>query len=325
MNESLERVGVSQILIGADHAGRRIDNYLGWVLEGLPKTRIYRLLRKGEVRVNGKRVAHDYRLQTGDSLRIPPYRPDLPVLGSGAAPSIKELAFVNENVLFEDENLLVLDKPAGIAVHGGTGNPFGVIERLRIARPADPYLELVHRLDRGTSGCLLIAKRPDVLRELHELMRLGEVVKRYRLLVAGRWHGRERTVSTGLQKDSLRGGEHGMTVSINGKPASTRFECVEIFGAATLLQAQIFTGRTHQIRVHAAHIGHPVAGDSKYGDDHFNGEMRRLGLKGMCLHAASIVFRLPSCGRVYRLNADIPDDLRKFLRVLRADARRVSA
>lgn len=323
MSESLERVGVRRILVGADHAGRRIDNYLGWALEGLPKTRIYRLLRKGEVRVNGKRVAHDYRLQTGDSLRIPPYRPDLPPAGT-TSPRPKDLAFVNENVLFEDENLLALDKPAGVAVHGGTGNPFGVIERLRIARPAAPYLELVHRLDRGTSGCLLIAKKPEILRELHELMRLGEVDKRYRVLVAGRWHGRERTVTAGLQKDSLRGGERGMTVNVNGKAASTRFECVEVFDAASLLQAQIFTGRTHQIRVHAAHIGHPVAGDSKYGDDQCNGEMRKLGLRGMYLHAASLCFRLPSSGRVYRLNAEVPHDLLNFLRILRANARRTS-
>lgn len=277
--------------ISADQAGQRIDNYLITRLKGAPKTLIYRILRKGEVRVNKGRIKPDYRLQAGDTLRIPPVRlpaPNEPVLvGQGI------LNALEASVLFEDKGLIIVNKPAGLAVHGGSGLNFGVIEAMRQLRPDCPQIELVHRLDRDTSGCLMIAKKRSVLRHLHAELR-GEgkgkgVIKRYEALVRGRWPASTRKVHAPLQKSNLRSGERMVEVNVEGKESLTEFRVLERFGDyATLVEAQPITGRTHQIRVHAKHAGHPIAGDPKYGDDDFSRELRDLGGKRLFLHARSL-------------------------------------
>tara|TARA_Y100001968_G_scaffold23537_1_gene18442 strand:+ start:2467 stop:3468 length:1002 start_codon:yes stop_codon:yes gene_type:complete len=277
--------------ISADQAGQRIDNYLITRLKGAPKTLVYRILRKGEVRVNKGRVKPDYRLQAGDQLRIPPVRlpaPDEPVLvGQGI------LNALEQNMLFEDKGLIVVNKPAGLAVHGGSGLHFGVIEAMRQLRPDCPQLELVHRLDRDTSGCLMIAKKRSVLRHLHAALRGDGVNKRYWALVRGRWPGSTKKVHAPLQKNNLRSGERMVEVDPAGKESLTEFSVLQRFGErATLVEARPITGRTHQIRVHAKYAGHPIGGDPKYGDDDFSRELRELGGKRLFLHARSLAVTL---------------------------------
>jgi 23S rRNA pseudouridine955/2504/2580 synthase len=284
-------------------------------LKGVPKSRIYRLLRKGEVRVNKGRTKPEYRIQRGDQVRIPPVR--MAAVGS-PAPSVKEDDRLLDAVLYEDERLLVLNKPAGMAVHGGSGLSFGVIEALRALRPAAPFLELVHRLDRDTSGCLLIAKRRSELRTLHELLRNGEVEKRYLLLVQGEWRQGQREVRAALKKNLLRGGERLVQIDPEGKDAVTRFRLLESYPGASLLEAELKTGRTHQIRVHAAHAGHPLAGDDKYGDAGFNRQMRALGLKRLFLHAHYVAFRDAERGRAVAVSAPMSADLRNVIQQLEA-------
>lgn len=301
--------------ISAEEAGQRIDNFLQRCLKGVPKSRIYRLLRKGEVRVNKGRTKPEYRIQRGDQVRIPPVR--MAAVGS-PAPSVKEADRLLDAVLYEDERLLVLNKPAGMAVHGGSGLSFGVIEALRALRPAAPFLELVHRLDRDTSGCLLIAKRRSELRTLHELLRNGEVEKRYLLLVQGEWRQGQREVRAALKKNLLRGGERLVQIDPGGKDAVTRFRLLESYPGASLLEAELKTGRTHQIRVHAAHAGHPLAGDDKYGDAGFNQQMRALGLKRLFLHAHYVAFRDAERGRAVAVSAPMSADLRNVIQQLEA-------
>ena len=301
--------------ISAEDAGQRIDNFLQRCLKGVPKSRIYRLLRKGEVRVNKGRTKPEYRIQRGDQVRIPPVR--MAAVGS-PAPSVKETDRLLDAVLYEDERLLVLNKPAGMAVHGGSGLSFGVIEALRALRPAAPFLELVHRLDRDTSGCLLIAKRRSELRTLHELLRNGEVEKRYLLLVQGEWRQGQREVRAALKKNLLRGGERLVQIDPEGKDAVTRFRLLESYPGASLLEAELKTGRTHQIRVHAAHAGHPLAGDDKYGDAGFNRQMRALGLKRLFLHAHYVAFRDAERGRAVAVSAPMSADLRNVIQQLEA-------
>lgn len=302
--------GVRLLHIGPEDAGQRIDNYLLRQLKGVPRSLIYRILRRGEVRVNRGRIKAEYRLQDGDQVRVPPVRTAAPVPKAepgGAAGRLEQ------RILYEDERLLVVDKPAGMAVHGGSGVSFGVIEALRAARPQAKFLELVHRLDRETSGCLLIAKKRSELRRLHELLREGRVEKRYLALVRGRWQSGERRVDAPLAKNQLRGGERIVTVTAEGKAADTLFRPVEIRPRASLLEIALGTGRTHQIRVHAAHIGHPLAGDEKYGDAEFNQLLRGLGLKRMFLHAHSIAYCDPDNGRDIHVSSPLPDELRAVL------------
>lgn len=301
--------GVRILAVDAEDAGQRIDNFLLRHLKGVPRSLIYRILRRGEVRVNKGRIKPEYRVQAGDQVRIPPVRTGQPVPGPGGGPGSR----LEERILYEDARLLVVDKPAGMAVHGGSGLSFGVIEALRAARPEARFLELVHRLDRETSGCLLIAKRRSELRMLHELLRGGGVEKRYLALVRGRWSRGETLVEAPLLKNQLRSGERIVTVDAEGKAADSRFRPLEIHREASLVEVELGTGRTHQIRVHGAHIGHPLAGDEKYGDAEFNRRMRDLGLRRLFLHAHSLGFADPESGREVHVSAPLPDELRVVL------------
>jgi 23S rRNA pseudouridine955/2504/2580 synthase len=277
---------VELVEIDAEYAGQRIDNYLITRLKGVPKSRIYRILRKGEVRANGGRVKPHYRLQAGDTVRIPPVR----VSYSGPGLPIEQLATrtLEHSILYEDKGLLVINKPSGLAVHGGSGLSYGVIEILRQMRPEDRFLELVHRLDRGTSGCLLIAKKRSRLRSLHEQIRNHELEKTYITLVCGHWAKRKVLVDAPLKKNELKSGERISVVAADGKPASTRFKVLRYFPDYTLIEAKPVTGRTHQIRVHVQYAGHHIVGDDRYGDDQINKLMRKRGVKRLFLHASNI-------------------------------------
>jgi 23S rRNA pseudouridine955/2504/2580 synthase len=296
--------------VDAESQGQRLDKALGRLLEGVPRTRLFRLIRRGEVRVNGRRASPEQRLESGDVLRLPPVREALPDAPRRAPAAM--VAAVEAAIIHEDERILVLDKPSGIAVHGGSGLSFGIIEALRASRPAET-LELAHRLDRDTSGILLVARRSSALRELHALLRDGAVQKSYLALVAGRWQLGHKRVDAPLRTDLRVGGERTVRVHASGKAALTEFKPIESFGPkATLLEARLHTGRTHQIRVHAAHCGHPVALDTKYGDEVFNEKLRARGLTRMFLHAHRCSFVWPS-GLEQSLNAPLPDALRSVL------------
>ena len=312
-----QRVAVRVEQIGPEAAGQRIDNYLITQLKGVPKSRVYRILRRGEVRVNRGRVSADYRLQAGDAVRIPPLRVNVAPTPVANSPLPARLA---RSILYEDDRLLVLNKPSGVAAHGGSGIALGAIEALRAARPEAPYLELVHRLDRETSGCLMVAKRRSLLRELHAQLRAHAIDKRYLLLVQGRWQGGDRRVDLALSRDLVRGGERVVRVAADGQESATRFTPLEPFAGATLLQARPLSGRTHQIRVHAAASGHPIAGDSKYGDPAFNAALRERGLRRLFLHASELRLELPG-GAPLRVAAPLDPELERLLDELRrADA-----
>jgi 23S rRNA pseudouridine955/2504/2580 synthase len=306
-----------QAQIDESAAGQRLDNYLLGALKGVPRSHIYRLIRSGQVRVNSGRVNPKHRLKAGDRVRVPPVaiRPPAP-----AAPTGGSLAWLAQRIVFEDQRLLVLDKPAGLAVHGGTGVALGCIEALRALRPELKELELVHRLDRATSGCLLVAKRRSALRTLHGLLREGEVDKRYLTLVQGRWREQVAEISAPLK--TKRGpGESRVRVATGGKAALSSFRLLETIGrTASLLEVSIATGRTHQIRVHAAHLGHPVAGDERYGDPEFNDAMRRVGLRRMFLHSRSVAFVWPESGEEFSIDVPLPQELEAVLTTVRGRA-----
>ena len=296
--------------IDTDQAGQRIDNFLLGYLKGVPRSKIYKILRKGEVRVNRGRIRPDYRLQSGDQLRLPPIR-----VSETKQTNVPEYAQedLQNRILYEDERLLVLDKPSGMAVHGGSGLKFGVIEALRALRPEAYYLELVHRLDRETSGCLMIAKKRSELRSLHALLRDGGMTKRYLLLAQGDCSTEPRKVDEPLLKNQLQSGERIVRVDPEGKSAVTHFKLLEKLTQASYMEADLETGRTHQIRVHAAFSGHPLAGDERYGDKAFNGIMRGLGLKRLFLHAHYLSFRIPETDRSIEVSAPLAADLRLAL------------
>jgi len=300
------RPAVQHLQIAKEAAGQRLDNFLLTQLKGVPKSHVYRLLRKGEVRVNKGRARPDYRLAWGDVVRLPPVR--RPEAGAPTAGDRSAGLRLEDHIIHEDDRVIVLDKPSGIAVHGGSGLSRGVIEALRAARPDAPYLELVHRLDRETSGCLLIAKRRSALRALHELLREGRVEKRYLALVKGRWELGQVRLEDRLRK-SVRGGERMVTVDESGKAATSIFRPVEIGAAASLLEVRIMTGRTHQIRVQAAEAGHPLAGDDRYGDRDYNRRMKGLGLNRLFLHAASIGWEDPKSGEWRLYSTPLPEEL----------------
>lgn len=303
--------GVRQVDIGPERDGQRIDNALVTLLKGVPKSMIYRLLRTGQVRVNGKRAKPDTRLSAGDTLRIPPVRTAERVQDRGPAPDL--VAAVAEAVIFEDKHFLAIDKPSGIASHGGSGVSHGAIELLRAARP-EQHLELAHRLDRDTSGVLVFAKTRAGLTGLQAAIRAGQVTKQYLCLMVGHPPKARFDVNAPLQKSVLQGGERMVRVSDNGKPSLTFFREMEQYTGARLMQATLGTGRTHQIRVHAAHIGHPLAGDTKYGDREANKHFRDKGLQRLFLHASHMGFELE--GRAYGFSTPLPDDLKNFLDVL---------
>ncbi|HET7176343.1 MAG TPA: 23S rRNA pseudouridine(955/2504/2580) synthase RluC [Gammaproteobacteria bacterium] len=305
---------VRLLTAGEEDAGQRLDNFLFRTLKGVPKSHVYRLLRTGQVRVNKKRAKPEYRLEAGDELRLPPVRQEEKAQ-PGLPPHWQQEA-MRAGILYEDERLLVVNKPAGMAVHGGSGVSFGVIETLRVLRPESPGLELAHRLDRETSGCLIVAKRRSAVRVLHAAFREGGVEKRYLALLAHPWKGGEQAVDLPLEKNLLQGGERMVKVSREGKSAQSLFTPVQKFRDSALLQIRIYTGRTHQIRVHAAHIGHPVAGDEKYGDKEANKAIRAAGLKRMFLHAAELAFDHPESGKRLVLKAPLDDELEAVLKNL---------
>jgi 23S rRNA pseudouridine955/2504/2580 synthase len=291
--------------VAEEEAGQRIDNYLLARLKGVPKTHVYRILRSGEVRVNSKRVQASQRVVAGDKIRLPPVRvaerdEDVP------APHFKL------PILHEDEAFLAIDKPSGIAVHGGSGVAHGVIESLRAMRPEARYLELVHRLDRETSGVLLVAKKRSALTGLHELLRSRDMDKRYLAGVAGRFRNEMQRVRAALAQRVNAAGEKRVSVSEAGQAAETVFRRVARGAEFSLLEAELLTGRTHQIRVHLAHLRHPVLGDDKYGDFELNKRLRREGLKRMFLHAHRLSFAHPLTGEPVELVAPLPRDLQAF-------------
>lgn len=301
---------------GEGDVGQRIDNFLLRRLKGVPRSVIYRVLRRGEVRVNARRIGPDYRLAAGDRVRVPPLRTAAPA--TRAPPSAGLAAALAAAVLYEDDALLVVNKPAGLAVHGGSGLSQGAIEALRALRPA-AELELVHRLDRDTSGCLMIAKRRSQLRLLHRLQREGRIEKRYLALLAGRWRRGGARVDAPLRKSVLQGGERMVRVAADGKAAVTEFRVLERLADCTLVEAGLVTGRTHQIRVHAAHLATPILGDAKYGDAEANRRFRELGLKRLFLHAAGLVIRWPGEEPPLRIDAPLPADLAGLLARLEGD------
>lgn len=316
MTEKIINAAVKTLEISEDEAGQRIDNYLLAKLKGVPKSLIYRIVRKGEVRVNKGRIKPEYKLQCGDVVRIPPVRVSEKIQ-SPVSSKLNKVARLEQQIIFEDDCLLVINKPSGIAVHGGSGLSFGVIEGLRALRPEARFLELVHRLDRDTSGILLVAKKRSALRHLHEQLRVKTVQKDYLALVRGQWQSHVKVVQAPLLKNELASGERIVKVSQEGKPSETRFSIEERYPTATLVKASPVTGRTHQIRVHTLHAGHPIALDDKYGDKEFDAQMRALGLNRLFLHAASIRFEHPKTGETLRLNAPLDEQMKGILKKLR--------
>jgi 23S rRNA pseudouridine955/2504/2580 synthase len=299
------------VTINEEEAGQRIDNYLLRVLKGVPKSHIYRILRSGEVRVNKGRIDQLYRLEAGDVVRVPPVRVaekthTAPVPGAEFA------------ILHEDSHLLVIDKPCGVAVHGGSGVSYGVIEQLRASRPDAKFLELVHRLDRETSGLLLLAKKRSALTNLHEQMRDGVTDKRYLTVVYGDWKNARQHVKLPLHKYTTPEGERRVVVQAGGMESHTVFSLKRKWQKFALLEAELKTGRTHQIRVHLASSGFPIAGDDKYGDFALNrallkGDETRGALRRMFLHAHQITFTHPESGKEMTLNAPLPAECERFL------------
>ena len=317
--------GVRHVEVTVDDAGTRLDNFVVRQFQDVPRSRVFRLLRKGEVRVNRKRARPDQRLMLGDVVRLPPVRrsEDLasPPVPRTASPSLQRR--VLDAVVYEDADLLVFNKPPGIAVHGGSATDFGLIEAFRSARPELTDAELVHRLDRDTSGCLLVAKRRAVLRDLHRQLREGETEKRYLALLCGKWNLGTKRIELALDTDERRSGERHVAVRSHGKASVSTFKPVQFFGnLATLVEVGIDTGKTHQIRVHAAHAGHPVAGDDKYGSRVFNRLFEDYGLRRMFLHSASMGFTRPGTGEPMVASAPLPEDLGAVLdRLARGKAR----
>lgn len=306
---------VTELQVDEGSAGQRIDNFLVKTLKGVPKSRIYRILRTGEVRVNRGRIKPDYRLQEGDSVRIPPIRTSEEAPAPRPGERVQRL--IEESILYEDKGFLIINKPSGLAVHGGSGVSFGVIEALRAMRPDAPFLELAHRLDRETSGVLVLCKKRSALRAFQEQLRDNKTTKRYLALLRGKWKGGGRRVSAPLRKNVLSSGERVVKVAEDGKESISIFEPRATFGTlASLVQVTLITGRTHQIRVHSTHVGHPIAGDEKYGDEEFNRRMAELGLKRLFLHAAELTFKLPETGEPLTVRAPLDEPLSALLQRL---------
>lgn len=307
--KGLSKDSVTFLTLDEAAEGQRVDNFLLRVLKGVPKSHVYRILRSGEVRVNGRRADPTLRLQSGDRMRIPPIQISetfVPALPAGGSP-------LAGRTLLEDSALLVIDKPAGVAVHGGSGIAFGVIERLRAERPEMKFLELVHRLDKDTSGVLLLAKKRSALVGLHEQIRAGTTGKRYLVLVKGKWRSAKQTVRLALERHVLPSGDRRVSVSEDGKASTTTFRLQKRVGDFSLLEAELKTGRTHQIRVHLAHLGFPIAGDDKYGDFALNKTLAKAGLKRMFLHAARFECDHPGSGERLALVAPLAPDLARYL------------
>lgn len=302
---------VVQVEITDENHDQRLDNFLITLLKGVPKSRIYRIVRKGEVRVNKGRVEVNYRLVTGDIVRIPPVRIAERSEDVFVPTNLKEA--LQHSILYEDDGFLIVNKPAGFAVHGGSGVSSGIIEGLRLLRPEAKFLELVHRLDKDTSGCLVIAKKRSALRAFHAIFRDNQVKKTYLALLSGQWKKKKLVVNAPLLKNVAKGGERMVMVSSAGKEAETVFTRLTAFADATLVEAAPKTGRTHQIRVHALHLGHPIVGDERYGRDDINLTFRQKGYKRMFLHAKTLSFSHPITGEAMKINAPLPQQLEDLL------------
>jgi len=307
---------VNYVTIDEIHAGQRIDNYLMSYFKKLPKSAMYRILRKGEVRVNKKRVEASYRLLEGDSVRIPPVK-DINLEENIERKLDAHKAKLLENcVLFENDQFMVINKPAGIAVHGGSSHKTGLIETLRLMRPQEKFLELAHRIDKETSGCLIIGKKPKVLKELHTLLRLHKIKKTYHAIVIGKWPKQLSRMDESLTKGVTKAGERIVRSDNEGKEALTTFQVIKVYKEVSLIAAHPHTGRTHQIRVHTQLAKHPIIGDDKYGDDKVNSDMlRRYGTKRLCLHAHKVAFTL-SNGETYSYEAPYDDKWNEIMRKL---------
>ena len=292
--------------VGEESVGQRIDNFLIRNLKGVPKSHVYRILRSGEVRVNSGRIKPDYRLVDGDKVRVPPIRVATPE----ARPPARSLALP---VVFEDDALIVIDKPSGVAVHGGSGISFGVIESLRAERPKAKFLELAHRLDRDTSGLLMVGKKRSALVELHRMLRDGEVRKDYVAIVKGRWKGGGRKIDLPLHKYVTAEGERRVSVRDDGQQAISLFKPLAAGDTASMLDIRLMTGRTHQIRVHAAHVGHPILGDDKYGDFDLNRALVKQGVKRLFLHARQLSLSHPISGEPLAFVSPLPPEMQRFL------------
>ena len=312
MNEI--KTTVQFVDIDEDMAGQRIDNFLRNQLKNIPKIRIYRILRKGEVRVNKKRIKAEYKLQPGDTVRIPPVKITAEPEAAPVSTKLNKVAELEKHIIFEDDHMLILNKPSGIAVHGGSGLKFGAIEALRALRPDARFLELVHRIDRDTSGILLVAKKRSALRHLQAQFREKTVQKYYFALVMGEWKASCKKVNAPLLKNEVNS---IVRVNPNGKASETRFKILEKFANATLIQASPITGRTHQIRVHTQYTGHPIAWDDRYGDRRFDAYTGKVGLDRLFLHAANIKFQHPSNDEWMEINAPMEPKLEKALAGLR--------
>ena len=312
MSEQFDKVQF--VTIEDDQDAQRIDNYLMRVLKGVPKSKIYRILRKGEVRVNKKRVKPTYKIQVNDEIRIPPVKIEE---SSSNVPATSKISFIEEAILYEDDRLIIVNKPSGIAVHGGSGLNYGLIEALRALRPNAPYLELVHRLDRDTSGCITIAKKRSALRHLHEQLRNNQMDKTYHALVAGKWPKKRHKVSAKLQKNQLQSGERMVFADDEGKPSETHYKTLETFDFSTLVEAKPITGRTHQIRVHCQYAGHSIANDSKYGNAEFDKEIKKLGCKRLFLHAKTLSFIHPKTEEQVIYEAPYDQELQNLVETLR--------
>jgi 23S rRNA pseudouridine955/2504/2580 synthase len=318
MNE-LSKDAASWLIIGDEAEGQRIDNFLLGTLKGVPKSHVYRILRSGEVRVNKGRARPDLRLVIGDVVRIPPIRT---ATASKTIATGHLMRAFKPAILHEDDAVIAIDKQAGLAVHGGSGIALGLIEQLRASRPEARFLELVHRLDRDTSGVILVAKKRSALTALHAQLRDGEVDKRYVVLVRGPWREAVRKVDVALHKFSTREGERRVRVEPAGRESLTIFRREQAWPdhepPLALLEAELKTGRTHQIRVHLAYLGHALAGDDKYGDFAWNRELAREGLKRMFLHARQVTFRHPASGNAMRVASPLPIELARYLAALAA-------
>jgi len=312
---SIEESTLPQVVyveITEDNCDQRLDNFLITRLKGVPKSHIYRIVRKGEVRVNKGRIDVKYRLVTGDIVRIPPIRVAERSEESYVPQGLQ--AALQQGILFEDEGFLIVNKPAGFAVHGGSGVSSGIIEGLRLIRPEAHFLELVHRLDKDTSGCLLIAKKRSALRKLQELFRNSQIQKTYQALLSGQWIRKKLLVTAPLLKNISKGGERVVVISQSGKAAETLFTRLKLFRNATLVEASPKTGRTHQIRVHAASLGHPIVGDERYGVDDVNKVFKNKGYKRMFLHANTLKFQHPVTGILMNISAPLPSQLENLLK-----------
>lgn len=322
MNTSTEKTALSvqnqpyaqvlMIAIDEEFAGQRLDNFLIARLKGVPKSKIYNVIRKGEVRVNKGRAKPEYKLMPGDVIRVPPIR--TAEAGTEAKASNQMMALLAKSIVYEDKGLLIINKPPGLAVHGGSGITLGLIETLRQMRPEDNHLELVHRLDRDTSGCIMVAKKRSYLRHLQAALReksagQGGVVKVYKALVIGEWPKKIHQVNSPLLKTVVAGGERIVKVHSEGKPSLTEFKVLQRFEGFSLIEARPITGRTHQIRVHAQYSGHPLVGDEKYGDDEINASMRQQGIRRLFLHASALSFSLPESDELIHVEAPLPSDL----------------